>query len=152
MRRRKFLQNCSSVFLFLAGGQTIKLDGEWIDTLDSKKLWLRFAIASDGHYGQPDTQYRQFFKTLVDQVNHQHASNPFAFCMINGDIIHDDKNHTAAAKVALDQLQVKYYVSQGNHDMLTAAEWEQQWKMPINLHFKSKLHNSGICPSGRRKN
>ncbi len=145
MQRRKFLQNSSSGFLLLAGGQVIKTDNSWIDALEAKKLRLRFVVASDGHYGQPNTDYAIFFKSLVDRVNAEHSTNPFAFCMINGDIIHDDKKHCPAAKSALDQLKMKYYVSQGNHDMLTASEWQQTWKMPINLQFSIKKNSFVIA-------
>ena len=145
MQRRKFIQNSSSAFILLASGQVIKTDDSWIDTLEAKKLILRFADASDGHYGQPETDYEGYFKSLVNRINGEHAVSPFEFCMINGDIIHDDKEYCPAAKAALDRLEMKYYVSQGNHDMLTAAEWEQTWKMPINLHFSSRKNSFVIA-------
>ena len=145
MQRRKFLQSTTSAFLLLASGEVVKAEGSWLTNLSAKKLKLRFVVASDGHYGQPGTDYENYFKAVVDHINAQHASNPFAFCMINGDIIHDDKAHCPAAKAALDQLQVKYYVSQGNHDKLTADEWMQTWKMPINLHFSIKKNSFVIA-------
>ena len=52
-----------------------------------------------------------------------------------GDIVHDDKTHYPAAKKALDNLQMKYYVSQGNHDLVTADEWKDIWGMPVNHDF-----------------
>ncbi|MBK7435524.1 MAG: metallophosphoesterase [Saprospiraceae bacterium] len=145
MQRRKFLQSTTSAFLLLASGEVVKAEGSWLSNLSAKKLKLRFAVASDGHYGQPNTDYENYFKSVVDHINNQHTSNPFAFCMINGDIIHDDKAHCPAAKAALDRLQVKYYVSQGNHDKLTADEWMQTWKMPINLHFSIKKNSFVIA-------
>lgn len=138
MQRRKFLQNSSGAFLLLACGQILKADEHWLAGLAPKKLKLRFVIASDGHYGQPNTEYEKFFRDIVEHINSEHTKKPFEFCMVNGDIIHDDKTHTPAAKRALDLLKMKYYVGQGNHDKLTTAEWEQHWKMPTNLHFSIK--------------
>ena len=135
MNRRKFIQNSSFAALLLAGGKTTIIKRQ--DLLE-KKLRLRFAVASDGHYGQPNTDYKSFFETLVLRINQEHSEKPFAFCMINGDIIHDDKKFTPDAKYALDKLHMKYYVSQGNHDKLTSAEWEAQWLMPTNLSFTIK--------------
>ena len=106
--------------------------------MEKGKTRLRFVVASDGHYGQKDTDYQHYFETVVTRINEEHAKDPFAFCMINGDIIHDDKNHYPAAKDALDKLNLKYYVSQGNHDHVTASEWETIWKMPVNLDFTIK--------------
>lgn len=123
----------------------MKAEGQWLADLQSKKLKLRFVVASDGHYGQPDTDYVGFFKTIVTRINAAHAANPFAFCMINGDIIHDDKSHCPAAKAALDKLNLKYYVSQGNHDKLTPVEWEHTWNMPLNLHFNIKKNSFVIA-------
>lgn len=139
MNRRKFIQNSSFAFLLLAGGKTTLISRQ---DLLAKKLRLRFAVASDGHYGQPNTDYKSFFDTLVTRINQEHTAKPFAFCMINGDIIHDDKKFTPEAKSALDKLIMKYYVSQGNHDMLTATEWQTQWLMPTNLSFTIK--NNGF--------
>lgn len=112
-----------------------------INEWEKRKVKLRFVVASDGHYGQKDTPYEKYFETMVSRVNEEHAANPFAFCVINGDIIHDDKTHFPAAKKALDGLQVKYYVSQGNHDHATATEWEETWKMAPNLDFSIKKNS-----------
>ncbi len=48
------------------------------------------------------------------------------------------KNGYSEAKMALDKLAVKYYVSQGNHDHVTTSEWEAIWNMPVNLDFSIK--------------
>ena len=105
--------------------------GEW----KRRKAKLRFVVASDGHYGQPNTPYETYFDTLVKRNNEEHNKNPFSFCMINGDIIHDDKKYFTGAKAALNKLQVKYYVSQGNHGHVSVTEWEAIWALPVNHHF-----------------
>ncbi len=76
---------------------------------------------------------------------------PFSFCVINGDIVHDDKTHFPAAKKALDHLQCKYYVSQGNHDHVTAEEWKAIWNMPVNLDFSIKKSSFLIATTSDEK-
>ncbi len=151
MKRREFVKYASSLTILLANGNLLKADelewGEW----EKRKIKLRFVIASDGHYGQKDTEYEKYFATLVSRINEEHASKPFAFCMINGDIIHDDKNHFPAAKKALDQLGMKYYVSQGNHDHVSPEEWEAIWNMPVNLDFTIKENTFLIATTSNEK-
>ncbi|MEO6317140.1 MAG: metallophosphoesterase [Chitinophagaceae bacterium] len=138
MNRRNFIKYSTPVILLLANGrllQAAEMDPyEW----EKRKVKLRFAIASDGHYGEPKTDYEQFYATMVSRVNEAHAANPFAFCMINGDIVHNDKTLYPAAKAHLDNLQPRYYVSQGNHDHVTPAEWEAIWNIPLYHDFSIK--------------
>jgi hypothetical protein len=136
MRRRDFIKQTSSALLILSSGDIFSLadrPGEL-----AKKTILRFAVASDGHYGQPGTDYEKYFSDIVQHINQSHSQNSFDFCVINGDIIHDDKKWYADARKALDKLNVKYYVSQGNHDHVTADEWQTIWNMPVNLDFTIK--------------
>lgn len=135
INRRDFIKASSPIFLLLAGGNIVRANEKWLNEIDKVKTVLRFVVASDGHYGQPQTDYQNYFSTVVKRINDEHAKNPFAFVVINGDIVHDDKSHYPAAKAALDLLKPKYYVSQGNHDHVTAAEWESIWNMPTNLDF-----------------
>ncbi len=137
MLRRNFLKQSTAALLILSNGKLVKLSNRYEEWM-RKKPTLRFVVASDGHYGQKDTAYEQYFSDLTSNINKLHQDNPFEFCMINGDIIHDDKKYFADAKKALDKLNVTYYVSQGNHDHATIEEWEEIWKMPVNLDFKIK--------------
>lgn len=138
MKRRDFIKAASPIVLLLANGKIVEARELGLEAIDRRKVILRFVVASDGHYGQPNTPYQEYFTTLVNRINEEHARRKFAFAVINGDIIHDDKTFCPAAKAALDRLQLKYYVSQGNHDMLTPVEWQATWQMPINLDFKIK--------------
>lgn len=135
MKRKEFLHIAVPAFLLLANGKIVKANNFLLSGEESKKVKLRFAVASDGHYGQKDTSYEDFFAAITEHINTSHAANPFKFCVINGDIIHDDKKFFPAAKKALDKLTMKYYVSQGNHDHVTAEEWEAVWNMPVNYDF-----------------
>jgi len=138
MNRRDFIRYTTPVIILLANGKIIRASEtdpyEW----SKRKIKLRFAVASDGHYGEPKTDYENYFATMVNRVNEEHAANPFAFCMINGDIIHNDKTFYPAAKAALDKLQTPYYVSQGNHDHVTPDEWNAIWNIPVNHDFRIK--------------
>lgn len=151
MDRRKFLHITSPILVLLASGEIVRAGEQWFQDNGRKKVRLRFVVASDGHYGQPNTDYANYFATLVNRINEEHKADPFAFCMINGDIIHDDKKHFPAAKQALDQLAVRYYVSQGNHDHATAQEWEAIWKMPVNLDFRIKKNSVLIGTTSNEK-
>src|SRR5882672_4119206 len=136
MKRKVFLQIGIPAFLLLANGRIIKANDFLLSEERKRKVKIRFVVASDGHYGQPGTDYENFFTTIVSRINEEHAKNKFSFCVINGDIIHDDKSHFSAAKKSLDALAMKYYVSQGNHDHVTAEEWQAIWNMPVNLDYK----------------
>lgn len=151
MKRREFLKYTSSVVIVLANGNILRAGELNVEEWYRKKVKLRFVIASDGHYGQKDTEYEKYFETIITRINEEHIKNPFAFCMINGDIIHDDKIHYPAAKKALDKLQPTYYVSQGNHDHVTPQEWESIWKMPVNLDFTIKENTFLIATTSDEK-
>jgi Calcineurin-like phosphoesterase len=138
MNRRDFLRISTPVIALLANGQIVRATGGILEEWKKKKLVLRFAIASDGHYGQPNTAYQQYSNDLVERINSVHGKTPFDFTMINGDIIHDDKKFFPEIKSILDKLTMKYYVSQGNHDHIDAVGWEAVWNMPTNLSFSIK--------------
>jgi hypothetical protein len=87
----------------------------------------------------------------VNRVNEEHAANPFAFCMINGDIIHNDKTFYPAAKAALDKLRTPYYVSQGNHDHVNPDEWKAVWNIPVNHDFRIKKNSFLIATTSDEK-
>lgn len=92
--RRIHKNSFSPITVLLASGKVAQASESWWRNFAAPKVALRFAIASDGHYGQPGTAFENFFSTMVQRVNEEHAISPFAFTMINGDIIHDDKLHS----------------------------------------------------------
>ena len=129
--RRSFLKNISVATAILLGGGIQELSAA--DVYERrKKVKLRFVVASDGHYGQPKTEFDAFFKTITEQINAFHKQQPLDFCVINGDIIHNEKPLLAITKQKLDLLTMPYYVTRGNHDMVTAEHWHEVWKMPLN--------------------
>jgi DNA repair exonuclease SbcCD nuclease subunit len=131
MNRRSFIKDISCATAILLGGGIQTLSAAEVFER-RKRVKLRFVVASDGHYGQPKTEYEAMFKTATDHINAFHKQNPLDFCVINGDIIHDKQPFMAEAKQKLDALTMPYYVTRGNHDMVTAEHWQEVWKMPLN--------------------
>jgi len=91
-------------------------------------LPLRFAVASDGHLGEPSTDSDQFYADLLAALTRAHKQNPLQFVVINGDLIHQGNDGLLPkAKAYLDTLPVPYYVTRGNHDRVSVAVWQQLW-------------------------
>ncbi len=133
--RRSFLRKgiYTSVAIF-AGGQLLSQQN-WMDSGDgiiSKPNLLRFLVASDGHYGQVGTNYQQNLDELIAHIKREHAIEPLDCCIINGDLVHDEKKYMPIVKQHLDQLPVPYYVTQGNHDQVSPEEWKTIWGTPVN--------------------
>ncbi|MBB5438902.1 putative phosphodiesterase [Pedobacter sp. AK017] len=137
MQRRQFLKTSIPVLVLLANGEIVQGTGKYLAE-NGKKSKLRFAVASDGHYGQPGTEYAKNYQQVVEQINLQHKKKRLDCCIINGDIIHNSPSFLAPAKKCLDQLKMPYYVTQGNHDMVTEAVWTDTWNMPFNYAFVMK--------------
>lgn len=129
--RRHFIKNISFATALLVGGGVKFLTASEVHELKAA-VKLRFAVASDGHYGQAKTQFDEFFSTITQQINGFHQQNRLDFCVINGDIIHDDKELLLKAKQKIDQLTMPYYVTRGNHDKVSPEHWESVWKTPLN--------------------
>lgn len=129
--RRSFIRNISLATAFFMTGKIGALSAEEVYAL-RKKVSLRFVVASDGHYGQPDTLFDDFFQKITTQINAFHQATPLDFCVINGDIIHNEKSMMPIAKQKLDQLTMPYYVTRGNHDMVGEDEWKAVWNTPLN--------------------
>lgn len=129
--RRSFLKNVSLATAFFAVGG-FKEIGASVVFENRKNVALRFVVASDAHYGQPGTAYDAMIEKITTQINMFHKETPLDFCVINGDIIHNEKHLLPLAKQKLDALNPKYYVTRGNHDMVTADYWQEVWGMPLN--------------------
>jgi predicted phosphodiesterase len=129
--RRSFLKNVSFATAFFAVGGYQKISANTVFE-NRSKVALRFVVASDAHYGQPNTPYDEMIEKITRQINSFHQESPLDFCVINGDIIHDKKHLLPLAKQKLDALDPVYYVTRGNHDMVTADYWNEVWGMPLN--------------------
>lgn len=129
--RRSFLKNVSYATAFFAVGGYQKISANTVFE-NRSKVALRFVVASDAHYGQPGTAYDEMIEKIISQINNFHTEAPLDFCVINGDIIHNEKHLLPLAKQKLDALDPKYYVTRGNHDMVSADYWNEVWGMPLN--------------------
>ena len=138
MHRKTFIKAASlGSMLLLTQAQALTGIQALMAAPARRKRVLRIAIASDLHFGQPNTPFDQNAQNLVTHVNEAHAADPFAFCVINGDLIHDDPAHLPLARKALQGLAMPYYVSQGNHDRVTPEYWQQVWGMPLNYDWRT---------------
>ncbi len=129
--RRKFIKSLSITTAWMLSGGVRELTAAEVRSLKSKVIF-RFAVASDGHYGQPNTTYDDFYATIVNHINHFHKETPLQSCVINGDIIHNEKELLVQAKQKIDRLSMPYYVTKGNHDMVSDGYWKEVWNVPVN--------------------
>ncbi len=129
--RRQFIRNISFATAFLLSGKINGLSAAEVYQL-RKKVKLRFAVASDAHYGQPQTAFDSMIENMTSQVNTFHITSPLDFCVINGDIIHNEKPLLPLAKQQLDTLTMPWYVTRGNHDMVSEDYWKEIWGTPVN--------------------
>ena len=150
MYRRKFLKSSVPVLFLLANGKIVQGASDYF-LQGRRKSKIRFAVASDGHYGQKDTPYEDNYRKIIQHINEQHRQQSLDFCVINGDIIHNDPAFFTPAKALLDQLKMPYYVTQGNHDHVDAAEWEQIWGMPANHSFAIKEQAFMLASTSNKK-
>jgi hypothetical protein len=129
--RRHFIKNISFASAFLITGRVTPLSANDVIGLRSK-VKLRFAVASDVHYGQPNTLFEQMTETVINQINLFHQQSPLDFSVVNGDLIHNEKAFLPLVKGKLDALKMPYYVTRGNHDMVTPEYWNSVWGTPLN--------------------
>jgi len=137
--RRSFLKLTLKGAVIIGAGNAVQSFASGSFILPSKdKIALRFAIASDGHYGQPNTMYDPKHDELINWLNAEQKQRGVDFTMINGDLFHDDITMLPVIKQKLDKLSMPFYVSHGNHDKATETQWQQTWNMPFHYSFEQK--------------
>ena len=96
------------------------LSPRWVeakDLPDNRKIKLRFAIASDLHYGQSNTPYDEFAEAMVSWINREKKEKGLDLFFINGDLTQDRAELlTQLRDKHLKNLEVPYYCIKGNHD------------------------------------
>jgi hypothetical protein len=137
--RRLFLKQFSITTAWLLKGGLTELSAADVLAHDHK-VSFRFVVASDGHYGQANTTFEDFFSQLTSNINLFHEQSHVQACVINGDIIHDEKQYLTVAKQKLDELKVPYYVTKGNHDIVSNNYWEDVWKVEVN--YEAVFHKN----------
>jgi DNA repair exonuclease SbcCD nuclease subunit len=148
--RRTFLKTFSIASAWLVGGGIQELTAAQVLSLKTK-VSFRFAIASDGHYGQANTDFNDFYSKITQHINLFHQQSPLQGCVINGDIIHDKKEFLLQAKQKLDQLTIPYFVTKGNHDMVSDDYWKEVWTVPVNYEKVFKKHTFLMLSTSNEK-
>ncbi len=96
---------------------------------------LKIITASDGHWGQPNTDYESSHRNLIEAINREKDVDLVVF---NGDLTHDNPSLMPELKKLYDQLQVPYQVTKGNHDHTDEEAWVHYWGQPSNYSFVQK--------------
>ncbi|MFD2203329.1 metallophosphoesterase family protein [Shivajiella indica] len=128
MKRRQFIKKATlltsmtSLMPFLNYGK--------MDFPDNSKL--KFIVASDGHFGQPNTDFQGSHAMLIDAI---HKEENVDFVIFNGDLIHDEPKWMSEVKKVYDTLRVPYYPVKGNHDRISELDWEKIWEIPADYSF-----------------
>lgn len=137
MKRREFLRQITVGGFLVVNGNLFST----LFNLSDEDVIFRFTVASDGHFGQEDTSYENYFSTIVDKINKYHSVAPSEFVVYNGDIIHDDPTFINPAYQALSKSELPFYVTKGNHDMVTPEVWEETWGYPQNhaIEFEDRV-------------
>jgi hypothetical protein len=134
--RRRFLKVALTGATWIVTGNTLKVFAG-NDTLPSPgDVKLRVAIASDGHYGQPDTAFESNHTEMVAWLNAENANRGVDFAFINGDLYHDDVSFLEPVKKHWDTLNMPYYVSHGNHDQTDEDNWIKTWNHQWHYGFE----------------
>ncbi len=126
--RRKFIGDVAKGICFIGAGNALQsFSAKGFVLPPAADVQLRFAIASDGHYGEPNTSYNRYFDDMIGWLNQEKKQRGVDFTVINGDLFHDNPVFLPQVKQKLDGLQMKYYVSHGNHDKVDDNTWQQTW-------------------------
>jgi 3',5'-cyclic-AMP phosphodiesterase len=136
--RKTFIKRSLQSALMIGMGNAFQSFVFPFELPDPADVQLRFAMASDGHYGQPDTEYEFRHDTMIDWLNEEYQARGIDFTMINGDLFHNRVEYLQLVKDKWDLLEMPYYVSHGNHDLIDSKTWEQTWKMPFDYSFEKE--------------
>ncbi len=139
--------------------------------LSTDDIALRFAVVSDGHWGQNDPQqddgvhdtepagvdYEQTHSTAVSVLNQLDAEREIDFVVLLGDNVHDDQALHAElidqfvdrlAFTAADEGGETFFGAFGNHDWSTDEEWLADYGHPKNHAFTKGEYGFVIAATG----
>ena len=137
LSRRKFLKLSLNGAVIIGANNILQpFPGGTFNLSPSNKILTRFAIASDGHYGQEKTEYEMLHDQMVKWINAEKKNRGIDFTVINGDLFHNDVSFLPVVKSKWDQLEMPYYVSHGNHDETPEANWKNTWSTPWHYSFE----------------
>jgi 3',5'-cyclic AMP phosphodiesterase CpdA len=130
--RRAFLTQVAAV----AGLSPILLAQEAAVPSSKQRFKVRFATASDAHFGQAGTDFDRFHREMIDWLNDESRGKGLDFVVFNGDMVHDDPSLLPKLKERLNKLEMPYFVNRGNHDKASPEVWKQTWGYPENHDFE----------------
>ncbi|HWB28772.1 MAG TPA: metallophosphoesterase [Chitinophagaceae bacterium] len=137
LSRRKFLGLTLKGVLVIGAGNIVKsFAASSFKLPDAKDVLLRFALVSDGHYGQPNTNFDFHHDNMIAWLNKEHAERGVEFTILNGDTFHNEPDRLAPAKKKWEDLKMPLYVSHGNHDQVDEDTWQKAWGYPLNYTFE----------------
>jgi 3',5'-cyclic-AMP phosphodiesterase len=143
LSRRKFLKlGVNGAFIITAGNALQPLSKYFLANTEADDIACRFVMASDGHYGQPNTPYEMLHDQMIKWLNAEKNNKGVDFTVINGDLFHNDVSFLETVKSKWDKLTMPYYVSHGNHDQTDEANWKRVWNLP--WHFSFEHNDTGI--------
>jgi hypothetical protein len=124
-------------FLFLLFlSFTINSCVEDLPNTKDPSLALRFAVASDGHFGQADADYEADYDRLITSLNKEYEKSGLDFVVLNGDLFHNDPEYVYPLEKKLKKLEMPWYVVRGNHDRMDEAGWKETWGYGSNFSFE----------------
>ena len=78
----------------------------------NRKLKMRFAVASDLHYGQGNTPYEKMAEDMVGWMNKEKENKGLDLLFINGDLTQDKTEMLLSLRDRhLSKLKMPYYLS-----------------------------------------
>ncbi len=131
MHRRPFLQQLGLVSASLWSLPALSMAAP--KTVRAPKL--KFITASDGHWGQPNTDFEVSHRALIEAVNREKDVD---FVVLNGDLIHDTPSLLPEVRQVYDQFQMPWYVTRGNHDRVGYGDFMDIMRQPTNFGFIEK--------------
>jgi 3',5'-cyclic-AMP phosphodiesterase len=152
MNRREFTRKAISSIALLSGLQPLEAisKSRYLQLTDDG-IAFRFAVASDGHYGQAETLFDQYHDEMIGWINKDHRRSPLNFSFFNGDLVHDEVSFFPKVKQKYKQLEMPYYVSRGNHDRCDRQTWLRQWGVDLNYQFNIKDNSFIVLDTSNEK-
>lgn len=161
--RRTFITNSLTSIAWLTILPTLSPYAQNINQpkLGRAKVKLRFALVSDGHYGQKDTPYIENFNNMISWVNQEHKTSGLDFVIVNGDIVHDRPDLlTVVNQNYFSKFKMPYYAIPGNHDFADAKLWKSVFGYEDTYAFEkqgiafitantSNIKGEFLCPDNK---
>ena len=88
---------------------------------------FRFVIASDGHFGEPGSDFNAYFENLVVWLQEEKVRNGLDCWFFNGPITHDNPGLSPVVHKRLQAVDTPLYAFRGNHDLIFENEWQDNF-------------------------